>query len=97
MIVGGMREICVCVFFFFFSSRRRHTRFDCDWSSEVCSSDLCWKAIRGCNWAVKGRGPNVVFELPRCADLQKQSCRPIGVKAEPFATLNGRPDRKSVV
>src|SRR2546430_4016621 len=23
----------------FFSSRRRHTRFDCDWSSDVCSSD----------------------------------------------------------
>src|SRR5580692_11196515 len=26
--------------FFFFSSRRLHTRFDCDWSSDVCSSDL---------------------------------------------------------
>src|SRR5688572_31146206 len=25
---------------FFFSSRGRHTRFDCDWSSDVCSSDL---------------------------------------------------------
>src|SRR6266567_6830790 len=31
--------ISVCLFFFF-SSRRRHTRFDCDWSSDVCSSDL---------------------------------------------------------
>src|SRR3989475_6905957 len=30
----------MCGFFFFFSSRRRHTRFDCDWSSDVCSSDL---------------------------------------------------------
>src|SRR3989475_5270283 len=28
--------------FFFFSSRRRHTRFDCDWSSDVCSSDLVY-------------------------------------------------------
>src|SRR5256886_15963331 len=28
----------MCIFFF--SSRRRHTRFDCDWSSDVCSSDL---------------------------------------------------------
>src|SRR5438034_10226852 len=28
------------VFFFFFSSRRRHTRSLCDWSSDVCSSDL---------------------------------------------------------
>src|SRR5256886_4158951 len=32
---GGGRRLC-----FFFSSRRRHTRFDCDWSSDVCSSDL---------------------------------------------------------
>src|SRR2546430_7667753 len=31
-----------CWLFFFFSSRRRHTRFDCDWSSDVCSSDLLW-------------------------------------------------------
>src|SRR3990167_9713200 len=30
--------VCSCVLFF--SSRRRHTRFDCDWSSDVCSSDL---------------------------------------------------------
>src|SRR6266568_8385176 len=28
----------VCLFFF--SSRRRHTRWNCDWSSDVCSSDL---------------------------------------------------------
>src|SRR5690606_40991110 len=27
-------------FMFFFSSRRRHTRFSRDWSSDVCSSDL---------------------------------------------------------
>src|SRR5438309_3334064 len=26
--------------YFFFSSRRRHTRWNCDWSSDVCSSDL---------------------------------------------------------
>src|SRR5260370_37635920 len=32
--------VCPCLFFFFFSSRRRHTRFKCDWSSDVCSSDL---------------------------------------------------------
>src|SRR3712207_7798242 len=30
----------VCVLFFFFSSRRRHTRYWRDWSSDVCSSDL---------------------------------------------------------
>src|SRR5690606_40800655 len=30
----------VCSASFFFSSRRRHTRFSRDWSSDVCSSDL---------------------------------------------------------
>src|SRR5690606_40210917 len=30
----------LCSFVFFFSSRRRHTRFSRDWSSDVCSSDL---------------------------------------------------------
>src|SRR5437870_13897963 len=29
---------------FFFSSRRRHTRWPRDWSSDVCSSDLKWTA-----------------------------------------------------
>src|SRR5947207_12077840 len=32
--------ILLCFVFFFFSSRRRHTRSLCDWSSDVCSSDL---------------------------------------------------------
>src|SRR2546430_8865440 len=32
------KNLITCLFFF--SSRRRHTRFDCDWSSDVCSSDL---------------------------------------------------------
>src|SRR2546427_5574211 len=31
---------CGSAAFFFFSSRRRHTSFDCDWSSDLCSSDL---------------------------------------------------------
>src|SRR3712207_8245214 len=32
--------------FFFFSSRRRHTRYWRDWSSDVCSSDLIIKGIQ---------------------------------------------------
>src|SRR5256886_6669786 len=51
---------CVClylIFFFFFSSRRRHTRFDCDWSSDVCSSDLLTKCMASMwkNWCDCGR------------------------------------------
>src|SRR6266567_7088959 len=41
-------------FFFFFSSRRRHTRFDCDWSSDVCSSDLL---VAVCVGGVERREP----------------------------------------
>src|SRR3712207_4095871 len=39
-------SLCWC--FFFFSSRRRHTRYWRDWSSDVCSSDLrcVWSAFR---------------------------------------------------
>src|SRR6476646_610516 len=36
------------MFFFFFSSRRRHTRSLCDWSSDVCSSDLRRRSRRRC-------------------------------------------------
>src|SRR5260370_18148439 len=46
--------------FFFFSSRRRHTRFKCDWSSDVCSSDLeplttpgDWPPIRNSEYEAK--------------------------------------------
>src|SRR5690242_20271519 len=34
------QQIAYSYLFFFFSSRRRHTRLTCDWSSDVCSSDL---------------------------------------------------------
>src|SRR5256885_5350920 len=35
-----MLYIILSIVFFFFSSRRRHTRLQGDWSSDVCSSDL---------------------------------------------------------
>src|SRR6266511_3501078 len=36
----------ILCFFFFFSSSRRHTTFSRDWSSDVCSSDLCGGRLR---------------------------------------------------
>src|SRR5260370_25940220 len=44
---------------FFFSSRRRHTRFKCDWSSDVCSSDLSEEGIA--SW----------FYAPSAADVDE--------------------------
>src|SRR5437763_7938567 len=46
---------------FFFSSRRRHTRYIGDWSSDVCSSDLLWETrpavrfLRACGGIAKAR------------------------------------------
>src|SRR5689334_15490639 len=37
--IAENRENWTKVRVFFFSSRRRHTRWNCDWSSDVCSSD----------------------------------------------------------
>src|SRR5215204_3382755 len=42
-------------YFFFFSSRRRHTRSLCDWSSDVCSSDLGVDRRLATRWASPGR------------------------------------------
>src|SRR2546426_7316110 len=44
MVCSPFLHLCHFVFFFF-SSRRRHTRLQGDWSSDVCSSDLarCWR------------------------------------------------------
>src|SRR5207253_6228110 len=38
---------CFVVVWFFFSSRRRHTRWPRDWSSDVCSSDLIVTLVPG--------------------------------------------------
>src|SRR5438270_6658945 len=48
---------------FFFSSRRRHTRFDCDWSSDVCSSDFRLHRLAGMpTWYVPN-GPEATRAL----------------------------------
>src|SRR2546426_11444847 len=56
------------MFFFFFSSRRRHTRLQGDWSSDVCSSDLHWsggmKRNRRHVDAVFGQGLRIDPSIP---------------------------------
>src|SRR3989454_2166792 len=45
--------VSFCVYFclfFFFSSRRRHTRLQGDWSSDVCSSDLTGRRYASSRW-----------------------------------------------
>src|SRR5690242_21942053 len=51
--------------FFFFSSRRRHTRLTCDWSSDVCSSDLHGMGAAGVrHGGVEGLGVGVGLYAP---------------------------------
>src|SRR6267378_498533 len=58
-------------FFFFFSSRRRHTRSLRDWSSDVCSSDLCGGT----------RGSEVIQALPRVPPQPEQRMHLVVEKA----------------
>src|SRR5688572_10214028 len=65
-----------CLFFFFFSSRRRHTRFDCDWSSDVCSSDLsiCSRSLDSLEpvrAAIGGETLAVACDVSKAEDLQR--------------------------
>src|SRR5690606_39303552 len=53
---------------FFFSSRRRHTRFSRDWSSDVCSSDLAF--WRGSYWVGTTAGSVLSIDADNPANTQ---------------------------
>src|SRR5690606_40980015 len=62
---------------FFFSSRRRHTRFSRDWSSDVCSSDLMYHSLDAMQsvlvrYRLAGYPPDVLITVPRdaCRSLE---------------------------
>src|SRR5256886_12797798 len=92
------RECCWSCFVFFFSSRRRHTRFDCDWSSDVCSSDLLAELLAAFGGDPVGR-PRVVGEYAHLG-LGTELADPVGHRRlhdlDRGAAEEGR-DRKSVV
>src|SRR5260370_30905929 len=90
-ISGGARSVqlwrCV-VAVFFFSSRRRHTRFKCDWSSDVCSSDLALLVMAGAAASSLGR-PLALVELQTA---RVSAWVPLlGVLAAAAALTRGRP------
>src|SRR2546430_5349315 len=69
---------------FFFSSRRRHTRFDCDWSSDVCSSDLDFSAADQSRSLLPSRSS--LFNIPdawsSCGKLRYWGPRTRGHRAD---------------
>src|SRR5216683_3632936 len=60
--------------FFFFSSRRRHTRSDRDWSSDVCSSDLQVERRRGARRSDAAGGGALLDRLAGSLDLAPSGC-----------------------
>src|SRR5256886_7393388 len=83
---------------FFFSSRRRHTRFDCDWSSDVCSSDLNGEVTFPLDYFSGGRS-GLDFGLDKLTADELVNCFDAlctcGI--EQHDPENLRKDRKSVV
>src|SRR5438034_6644079 len=73
---------------FFFSSRRRHTRSLCDWSSDVCSSDLTLVGespshAKWCEWTA--RGSSSFRASGTCTRITK---RPAGKRDRKSTRLN---------
>src|SRR2546430_11081465 len=95
--VRGWASYCEACFFF--SSRRRHTRFDCDWSSDVCSSDLHTAPlpVRGRDGGCPRSGVPGDTGIPRRVPDRLAVC---GIGSEQLgesALANVTSDRKSVV
>src|ERR687886_2656498 len=64
--------------YIFFSSRRRHTRSLCDWSSDVCSSDLAFaSAYQSTPWEAIFCSP-----MGRTIATAKPLCDAIGMQPE---------------
>src|SRR2546427_9811863 len=79
------------VLFFFFSSRRRHTRFDCDWSSDVCSSDLRALGVEADDRLVDDQNAGSVEEGGNDRELLAASARVVlDVAVEDGADLEER-------
>src|SRR5256885_4150717 len=90
-------QILTMFIFFFFSSRRRHTRLQGDWSSDVCSSDLSSPARRSSRRTASCAGEDDAELVAADASHQIVAAHPGG---EDLADAEERlitRDRKSVV
>src|SRR5256885_7185475 len=96
---GGNHPVAGSGVLFFFSSRRRHTRLQGDWSSDVCSSDLPGPVsffvagLVSCEWHETNQKHELRLEL---LDADGGSV-PHPENGQPVATSATFEDRKSVV
>src|SRR5260221_7956984 len=96
LAISVITFIFLLLFFFFFSSRRRHTRSLCDWSSDVCSSDLQRPRLRR-DLEFTHRRVRNVDEIIVCDPVSGGYFRAGELEAALFKLLDGETDRKSVV
>src|SRR5256885_2851956 len=84
---------------FFFSSRRRHTRLQGDWSSDVCSSDLALGHLPAI--AALYEDPEVAKARPEIAAYKRMLpdlvVRPSAQTRDAYGRVSASLDRKSVV
>src|SRR5256885_7180863 len=86
-VSNDRRAFCVDAvwsIFFFFSSRRRHTRLQGDWSSDVCSSDLKTSAF-----LIAAHRPNWLVSFPREVNCFEAIGDPIGIAPSRSLTVCG--------
>src|SRR5690606_4903 len=83
---------------FFFSSRRRHTRFSRDWSSDVCSSDLTEQvSVAFCRPGLPSldrperrfRGSCPLFRRSGCPEPHTKGKHGSNLSSKPTASLSG--------
>src|SRR3712207_9326981 len=85
---------------FFFSSRRRHTRYWRDWSSDVCSSDLSYTADpNGVGPSTSFRGspaqkafpdPSSIRHLGREIPIAREFTHPSHISADRKSVVQGK-------
>src|SRR2546421_1381495 len=79
---------------FFFSSRRRHTRSDRDWSSDVCSSDLAFVFELGAYIARRqGRWEEAAHHFERALEVDPRNFHTLEQMAFLYEDLRRYADR----
>src|SRR5438309_11628580 len=86
---------------FFFSSRRRHTRWNCDWSSDVCSSDLLRASqANASRYALRSRACGASYQrtvVPRGAACTRSEERRVGKECRARWMPNHKKKKKHLV
>src|SRR5256885_7123243 len=91
--VQSLKDVRIELVFFFFSSRRRHTRLQGDWSSDVCSSDLLPKQTFDLIIVGTHFEESSAFDVLRYIRESETQAHIACVRGVPFHAALGKPAR----